>query len=366
MDRLERWAIAAVLAVAAACSDAPPREQSPVDRVRVLVGDTLAVFPARGSEDLLTRVRALALADDEKSIYIFDVGDRRIHRIDLDGNLLASMGGEGSGPGELTSPTSIQAAPGGGAWVIDTRLRRATRFDADGAVAETLSTGDHIAATFVPVDGGLLIPSGDPLRSTSLLTRVGVAGPVPLTDPATVPSLLSASDLTERLIGWLMTRLPEGQLAIVLNGGVVKGWKLSLDPSGKGVDSVTELPIPADLHQRVAEVRASVADDPELRPHPLARISMVGATLWVVSTGLGQGPLAFSIPLSEGEPELRLEADGLHSPRNGLTVRDVVVLSDRIVVARDTEIQVFAATLEQNNGGSGDLQPPSSSSQENH
>jgi len=43
---------------------------------------------------------------EEKSVYVLDAHPA-VHRIDLDGTLLASFGRKGQGPGELTRPVAI-------------------------------------------------------------------------------------------------------------------------------------------------------------------------------------------------------------------------------------------------------------------
>ena len=107
-----------LLACFPAPPDAPDRDTAvQLTTVRVTPGDTIAVFPPPGSPLFLESVRGMALAEDGGSVHVLDA--HTVHHLDMDGNLLGSMGGDGEGPGELKRPWRIQPATGGGAWVLD-------------------------------------------------------------------------------------------------------------------------------------------------------------------------------------------------------------------------------------------------------
>ncbi|MDE2796464.1 MAG: hypothetical protein OXL34_16735 [Gemmatimonadota bacterium] len=72
---------------------------------------------------------------------------------------------------------------------------------------------------------------------------------------------------------------------------------------------------------------------------------MVGERLWTVSVGMVD-PVAFSIPLADGEPSIRVLAEGLNRWREGLRVLDVIVLDDRMIVARDIEVMILEWSAE--------------------
>lgn len=303
--------------------------------VAVQARDTIAVFPPPDGP-VLARVRQLALSADEKSVYILDAHPA-VHRIDLDGVLLASFGREGKGPGELTRPIAIQAAREGGVWVLE--RRHAIRYRSDGSVAETLVLTNLAASTFAPVgDGEVVIPALSAGPPDRLLVRLGPDGVEELANPPRVPSTLSGGD---RFVGWKLAPLGIHDVAIVLNGPDLLGWRAYLGDDSQAIDSLVELAMPPMAHRVIAEESRRSAI-PDARPNPLWRAGVAANRLWVVSTGLPNGPVAFSVPLREGETSLHVPAEpGFHDRDH--RIRDMIVLPDRIVIARDIEVVILEA-----------------------
>lgn len=154
------WLPLVVVGLAVCMSPDDPAPESFPDIVIARPGDTLAVFPPPGDTSVfLARVNGLALAHGEQSIYVLDWGDFQVHRIDLEGNHLASMGSEGAGPREFKRPVAIQVAEGGGVWVLDNGNGRVTRFSPDGALVETVNAVKAPGITFSPFGNGILVPT---------------------------------------------------------------------------------------------------------------------------------------------------------------------------------------------------------------
>lgn len=286
------WWFPAFLVILLFCTDVRMQTPAGPPEETLELGDTLASFPPPDGPEL-AGIRQLALSADGESVYVLD-SDPRIHRIGLDGRLLASFGGEGQGPGELDGPSAMQPAADG-VWVLD--RRRLTRFAKDGSVAETRAATDWAAATFAPVgDDMIVIPAGQPMTSSrALFNLVATDG---VTDLASrdVPDALSGSDFVERLVGWKLAALGDRSLAIVLNGPELLAWRTTVREDGSSIGPLSELPIPATAARVVSEEsRASAM--PDARPSPLLRAEMVEGKLWIVSTGLGNGPVAFTAPL---------------------------------------------------------------------
>lgn len=346
--RKPHWLPVAMAGLAACASDEPVQDYQP-EIVVVRPGDTLAVFPPPGDTSVfLARVNSLALAQDGQSVYILDVGNYRIHRIDLDGNLLASMGSQGEGPGELERPVAIQAAEGGGVWVLDNENQRVTHFGPDGVLVEAVNVGLALGMTMSPFGDGLVVPTlgAHPLQDRdghpeTLLTFVSSTDNWQLAGPPMVPRVLSDADFLERSLGWKLAPVTAGEVAIVLSSGEPRAWRAFVDAAGERVDSVVELPIPGDVRQRLAAVEV----EPGAQLSPFHRVEMVAGRLWTVSVGMVD-PLIFTIPLQEGEPSIRVLADGLHNWREGLVVQDIIVLGDRMIVARDIEVLIMGWSAE--------------------
>ena len=349
--RLRRpiWVPLAVLGLAVCTSPDDPAPESFPDIVIARPGDTLAIFPAPGDTSvLLARVNGLALADDERSVYVLDWGNHSVHRIDLDGNHLASMGSQGQGPGELERPVAIHAVEGGGVWVLDNENRRVTRFGPGGAVLETVNAETAGGTTFSPFASGILIPTTGPPpiadpdgQAETLLTFLSATDTRELSNPPMVPPMLANGDFVERTLGWMLAPIPSGEIAIVLNSSDPRAWRAFVDAGAERVDSLAELPIPGDVRQRLAEIEV----EPGAQFRPFHRAEMVGDRLWTVSVGMVD-PLAFSVPLQEGEPSIRVLAEGLHNWREGVIVKDIIVLDDRMIVARGIEVLILEWSAE--------------------
>jgi len=339
----------AVLGLAVCTSPDDPAPESFPDIVIARPGDTLAVFPPSGDTSVfLARVNGLALADDEQSVYVLDQGNYQVHRIDLDGNHLASMGSEGEGPGEFKRAVAIQAAEGGGVWVLDSGNGRVTRFGQDGALIETVNATKAVGITFSPFDNGILVPTtgAHPLedpdgQAETLLTFLSATGTRELVNPPVVPSVLASAEFLERMAGWLLAPIAPGEVAIVLSSSDPHGWRAFVDAAAQEVDSLVPLPIPGDVRRRLAEVEV----EPDAQFRPFHRVEMVGERLWTVSVGMVD-PVAFSIPLAEGEPSVRVLAEGLNRWREGLRVQDIIVLDDRMIIARDIEVMILEWSAE--------------------
>lgn len=107
------------------------------------------------------------------------------------------------------------------------------------------------------------------------------------------------------------------------------------------MDSVIELAVPTTAARVIAK-EAELAAMPDARPSPLWRVGTAAGRLWIVSTGLPNGPLAFTAPLRRGDPSLEVPAGrGFHNRER--RVRDVVVMSDRVFLAYEVEVVVRSA-----------------------
>lgn len=86
----------------------------------------IAVKMEDGMEPL--RANGLCPLDDNRMV-ISDTGNHRILTIDMDGNILSSLGKRGGEPGEFTFPGEIERSPAGELFVVDVINNRVQVFD---------------------------------------------------------------------------------------------------------------------------------------------------------------------------------------------------------------------------------------------
>ena len=256
-----------------ACSEAAPGlddrdSDEGLTTVHVTPGDTIAVFPPPGGSLFLETVRGMALAEDGRSVYLLDA--HAVHHLDLDGNLLASMGGEGEGPGELVRPIVVQPAAEGGAWVYDPANGRATRYGPESVVAEEISGINARGAMFVPWRDGILLPAvpgstfaitgadvvsgaGEATRERLLSHHFGSGDMVEVQSPPGVPDDFLQDGSMGRVAGWRMAAISPSEIAIVIGGSDLSAWRLVLGGNGAQIDTIVELPLPGDVRKMVRE-----------------------------------------------------------------------------------------------------------------
>ena len=290
-----------------------------------------------GAADPFQNLIGLALAHDQQSFYALDSFARRVHRISLDGTVQASMGGEGSGPGELAGPVSIGTVAEG-VWVLDTDNLRTTLFGPDGRMLNAISL-DAPALGFAPVGGdavvvpAMVLPA--PGRSNSpeippLLWRVDGLGSEAITlDPGVVlPDLLASSGPRERFM-WRLARVSNDAIAIVDRSSLA-AWRVSLSPDGRRISGVEPLAVPEGIR---AWVRGIEPPEPDMRLMAVSGVRMVDQKLWVMTPGLGGNLLGFTSPLAGRVVELVLP--GALGNRELI---DAIVLSDRVIATTLTDI----------------------------
>lgn len=203
----------------------------PVDAVYTRLADepALSVGELDGAEEYLFGWIASVARDGEGNLVVADgrAGDIRV--FDGRGRHLRTFGGKGEGPGEFGTLSGAWPVPGGGVLAVDRRLRRVTRFDAEGSllgVAELAGTGEM----------GMFAPRGLTGAET-LLSQVTVLGM-----PSTVES--SMRELEETLAD-------EGAVVLFLrhrvDGALVDtlarrpGERMSMSTTGRGDMVAVEL-----------------------------------------------------------------------------------------------------------------------------
>lgn len=283
----------------------------------------------------------LALAHDQQSFYVLDASARRIHRLNLDGMVQASMGGEGRGPGELAGPVAIRAVAEG-VWVLDADNMRATLFGADGTMLRAVSL-EAPAFSFAPVGGeAVVVPAttsttgdrADGQESPPILFLVDGQGSQGVVPEAGVqlPDLLASSGPRERLM-WVLARLPDDALVIVDRSSLA-AWRVSLSPDARRIAGVASLAVPEGIR---AWVQGIEPPEPDMRLMAVSGVRVISGQLWLMTTGLGRDLLGFTSPLAGNAVQLVLPG-----ALGDQELIDAIVLPDRVIAATLTEVVLAA------------------------
>jgi len=301
-------------------------------------------FPASPSEtDGPVLEGGFALASSGSFVYALDVIARSVLRFDLDGRLLGRLGRPGRGPGELSAPIGLAAAPDGSIWVADPASGRLVRFDPTGGRV------DEIRAPLPPVNlavvesGSVLLPT---TNARTVLARVAEGGTRELeVDPALVPPELRGG-LGDRvsLRGLALAGLSGHRVAMLRNrhGTDFRLWTVDIDGSGSRIAAIRPTPLPEWLYGIMREeteaarraVSETFAEGDFLVP--FKGVHAAGGRVWLVPT-----PSSRLIALSVGLPggEVAAVVVGDREVWEGLL--DALVVDGRLVALYHTELRVY-------------------------
>lgn len=140
-------------------------------------------WTAGGSSADTLLLQPLALAADDRHVYVLDRGGSRVVALHAaDGSLAWMAGREGSGPGELKRPQGITVSPAGEVLVSDAGNGRLMVFGTDGGYRRVIPVGgapyfDNLCAL---ADGTIVVRSLGPVDPLFRLD----AGGIPMSTPA--------------------------------------------------------------------------------------------------------------------------------------------------------------------------------------
>lgn len=284
-----------------------------------------------------------ALSSAGPFVYALDVIARSVLRFDLDGRYLGRFGRPGEGPGELSAPIGLAAAPDGSVWVADPASGRLVRFDPSGAQVEEIRAPVPPVNLAVVESGAVLLPTTD---ARTVLTRVAAESTRELeVDPALVPpELRRGLDDRISLRGLALAGLSARRVAMLRNrhGTDFRLWTVDLDEAGSRIDAIRPTPLPGWLYGIMEEeteaVRRTVpeafADGDFLVP--FKGVHATGGRVWLVPT-----PSSRLIALSVGLPggEVTAVVVGDRDVWEGLL--DALVVDGRLVALYHTELRVY-------------------------
>ena len=112
-----------------------------------------------GDKKLFKRPAGLAIAPDGSRLYVIDTGgvDTDAHHLYIldpqSGELLATIGTRGTGPGQFNLPLQVTTAPDGTVYVVDKGNFRVQAFDADGAYLGSFGSVGRMPGQFFSPKG---------------------------------------------------------------------------------------------------------------------------------------------------------------------------------------------------------------------
>ena len=184
VDRLKRFAgnvVTAGVAAFMACDGPPPDETSEVVVENL---DTLVSVESQ----VLARPTEL-VTDEHGVVYVLDAGDASVHLFDTSGVRFRTIGREGSGPGELRAPRSLQVV-GDTIRVLDAGNGRVQVFTVHGTASRTspMPPSARLGGLAFAADGSMLVAvNGTDSALAQRFSSSGQAGPL-IGTPITPPS----------------------------------------------------------------------------------------------------------------------------------------------------------------------------------
>lgn len=184
---------------------------------------------------LVAKPNAIAVGGDG-AVFISDVGERRVLRVDRDGRNLRVIAGSGSGPGEVSSPSSLTIV-GDTALVVSGGGKRLLVFD--------VASGAHRSTRTVTFPAGLFGTSSDAVLMSALLPDSGTSFAVlALTDSlptrgGSMPSLYKENPLLAQAFNNIaLAHEGADVIGIIEGGNVLYRWR-----GRQVIDSIVVQPV---------------------------------------------------------------------------------------------------------------------------
>jgi sugar lactone lactonase YvrE len=327
-----------------ACEPGPASTPAGISLLHV---DTL-ISTASG---LLAQPVAMAVGGDG-TLFVLDGQAAQVHRISTDGTVLPTLGGLGSGPGELRRPSTL-GVKGDTLWIVDAGNGRLQVWTADGRPIRTLpmlprigfymprlAADGHILASTLGQDSCLAIAY---TQAGQELGRFG-------TPPVDPPSLIDMSELQEEIRGGnvpgffrntvIPFETPNGQvwLAMLADGAL---WRFDSQGNPLGT-TVLEEP---EMEQILADFFARNQEDaPRPGVYPLmyiADVQAAGPEVWVLLNRSDEDPGVLVVFSPDGEKLRRV----LLPLVRGVKSFAVDPVRQRLFLAVPSEARVLGADL---------------------
>lgn len=116
--------------------------------------------------------------DDQRNIYILEIGNHRIQKFDKDGQFLQTIGKDGQGPGEFERPYSLFLDKNNNIYVSD--RRKIHFFNPSCEFVKTIPLSDQISNFFVSSEGNIygLMTQRSERERTELIVKMNSEGKI--------------------------------------------------------------------------------------------------------------------------------------------------------------------------------------------
>lgn len=287
---------------------------------------------------------AFGLAVSDSAVFVLDVLGHSVHHLDLDGNVIATFGREGQGPGEFSSPVSIEVDRDGHVWIADPQLSRLSKFGGDGSAIAEIPT-PYPVVNFLPLpDDAALIPT---MEAATLVATIDESGATDVWRlPVEIDADILGGGVWDRLgLGTFRLAWLNADTALLFQDrgdGEFSTWRLTLDVEGKSVGRVTALPLPAWLPQLIegaTDAFLESVDQEFAEQHivvPFRSVRAIDGTIWL-SPNAGDQLMLMSVPSAPGDSASVVVPSG----GEAADMVDAAVVGDRLVVLTTTSVRIY-------------------------
>jgi len=287
---------------------------------------------------------AFGLAVSDSAVFVLDALGDAVFHLDLDGTLAATIGRSGEGPGEFSSPITIEVDGDGNVWVADPQLSRLSKFRLDGTLIAAVPA-PHPVVNFMPLrDGSVLIPTLDRGSLVATLDLAGVAKTLTMAE-GPLPGAFGGGPMDRLGIGILrLAPLAADTLLLFRNkdAGDFAAWTMTLDLEAGEVASVVQLPLPSWLHKTIEEATSDFLDTvaeefaAEHRMVAFRSVRTINGTIWL-SPNAGEKVILTSLARSPADSVSVI----VPNEDEAAEMVDAAVVGDRLVILNATDVRFY-------------------------
>jgi hypothetical protein len=297
------------LTLLAACA---AERRNGISETSITEVDTLVT----AESEMLARPTEIA-TDDRGNVYVLDAGDASIYVLDSSGIKLRSIGGEGSGPGELRMPRSLRIV-GDTIRILDVGNGRIQNFTTDGVPIGTAAMpgGATSGAVSFAADGSALVAlNGSDSALAQRYDPSGTAGPrlgVPIAPPSAMWDFIAIKEEIRQ--GTIPAVIRNIVLPVLANDGScwlllqAEGRVQRYAPSDEMLWDIA-FALPEFTAIRQQNVERNLADSAAFRFTPLSYFvqgQVIGDALWILLRQPESEPSLVLVVAEDGSLQRRI------------------------------------------------------------